>query len=185
MSQRDNLILDACVLLNLLATGVIENILKLSSQQSAICVLVEKESFYLRNETDVNESVSVDLNPLIESGLIEICYLENDDEQQMFVNLAAKLDDGEAMSLAIALSRNWHLATDDKKARRTFSENARSEQNLTSTLNLIKEWADEENIGIEEIKSILTKIETAARYRPAASDSNFQWWNSFFEVNND
>ena len=177
MANRDYLILDACVLLNLLATGVIEKILKIASYESIICVLVKGESLYLRNETDVNEIVSVALQPFIKMGIIKLCDLETDHEQQMFVNLAAKLDDGEAMSLAIALSRSWHLATDDKKARKIFIENTQNEQQLTSTSNLIKEWADKEGIDDEAIKVILTKVEIMAHYHPSASDANFQWWS--------
>jgi predicted nucleic acid-binding protein len=175
--NRNYLTLDACVLLNLLTTGVIEKILKVAAQEAMICVLVRKESLYLRNENDINEIVSVDLQPLIEKGIISLCDLETDDEQQMFVNLAAKLDDGEAMSLAIALSRNWHLATDDKKARKIFIENAPNEQLLTSTSDLIKRWTETADIDDEEIKSILTKIEIMAHYRPSVSDANFQWWS--------
>ena len=71
----------------------------------------------------INENESVDIDDLISRDVIQICNCDNAEEQELFVNLAASLDDGEAMSLAIALSRNWHLATDDKKARRIFKEN--------------------------------------------------------------
>jgi predicted nucleic acid-binding protein len=175
--NRDYLIIDACVLLNLLATGVIEKILKVAAYESMICVLVRRESLYLRNETDVNEMVSIDLQLFIDKGIIKLCDLKTEGEQQLFVNLAAKLDDGEAMSLGIALSRNWHLATDDKKARKIFIENAQNKQQLTSTSDLIKKWVETESIDDKETKSILTKVEIIAHYRPASTDANFQWWN--------
>ena len=49
----DCLILDGCVLLNLLATGLVEQILKCAAKSALICVLIETENFYLRNEADV------------------------------------------------------------------------------------------------------------------------------------
>lgn len=181
MSGRKYLILDACVLLNLLATGVIEKILKVVAQSLMVCVLVTEESLYLTNEVDVSEAVPIDLQELIENKVINICDLETDDERQMFVNLAIKLDDSEAASLAIALMRNWSLATDDKKARKVFKETASNEQLLTTTSDLIKEWAEKENIPAKPLKEILLKIELAARYFPSSSDTNFQWWNDILQ----
>lgn len=177
INQRDYLILDACVLLNLKATGIIQDILGVIAQNVVICVLVKEESFYLRKEEDINESESVDIDDLINQGIIQLCDFENIDEQNLFVNLAAELDDGEAMSMAIALSRNCHLATDDKKARRIFNENAKDNKLLTSTTDLIKEWAENENIDDLTIKSILLKVERKASFRPPKSDINLQWWN--------
>lgn len=177
VNQRDYLIIDACILLNLIATGMIREILSVIAQNSMVCVLVKNESLYLRKEDDINENESVDIDELINQGVIQICDCETIDEQELFVNLAASLDDGEAMSLAIALSRNWQLATDNKKARRIFRENNSNNDFLISTTDLIKSWAESEPISDEIIKSILIKIERKASFRPPKSDPNLQWWN--------
>ncbi len=177
MNQRNYLIIDACVILNLIATGMIEQILSVIAQNSMICVLVKNESLYLRKEDEINDTEPIDIEGLITQELIQVCDCETVAEQQLFVNFAAVLDDGEAMSLAIALSRNWHLATDDKKARRIFSENAQNDKLLVSTSDLIKEWAENENIGDLAIKPILLKVERKASFRPPRSDPNLQWWN--------
>lgn len=167
MKSFECLILDACVLLNLLATGVLEQILQASVRESSICILVGKEGFFLRNDTDVNEIESVDLKPFIESGIIKSCNLEIDTEWQMFVNLAARLDDGEAMTLAIALSRNWRVATDDKKMRKVFLEYAGGDsESLVSTSDLIKKWIKKEKIDEKTVESTLTMIEKRAGFRP-------------------
>lgn len=177
VNQRDYLIIDACILLNLIATGRIREILSVIAQNSMICVLVKNESLYLRKEEDINENESVDIDDLINQGVIQICDCETIDEQELFVNLAASLDDGEAMSLAIALSRNWQLATDDKKARRIFRENNSNNNFLISTTDLIKIWVESENIAENTIKPILLKVERKASFRPPKSDINLQWWN--------
>lgn len=181
MTNRNNLIIDACVLINLLASGVIEQILRIAAQDLNICVLVRNESIFLRNEADLTELIPIDIQPYIDNGLINICDLETDEEQELFVNLAAKLDDGEAMSIAIALSRNWDVATDDKKARRIFLENVQTNQELTSTSSLIRQWVETENISENEVKSILLKIEKSARFYPADSDANYQWWTDILQ----
>ena len=154
-----------------------QKILSIIAQNSMICVLVKDESLYLRKEDDINENESVNIDELINQGVIQICDCETIEEQEFFVNLAAILDDGEAMSLAIALSRNWHLATDDKKARRIFKENNSNNNFLISTTDLIKTWAESEKIDADIIKSILLKVERKASFRPPKSDPNLQWWN--------
>lgn len=176
-NQREYLIIDACVLINLIATGLLKEILSLIAQNSVICVLVKGESLYLRNEEDINELESIDIDDLVNQEIIQLSDCETVEEQELFVNLAADLDDGEAMSVALALSRNWHLATDDKKARRIFTENSQDEQLLVSTSDLIKEWVDNENIDDFIIKSILLKVERKASFRPSKSDINLKWWN--------
>ena len=176
MNQRNYLILDACVLLNLIATGIIKDILTLIAQNSMVCILVKNESLYLRKENDINESELVDIDDLLNQGVIQLCDCETAMEQELFVNLVASLDDGEAMSLAIALSRNWHLATDDKKARRVFSENSQNKKLLISTSDLIREWTENENSDDSVIKPILLKVERKASFRPPKSDTNLQWW---------
>lgn len=181
MTNRNNLIIDACVLINLLASGVIEQILRIAAQDLNICILVRNESIFLRNEADLTELIPIDIQPYIDNGLINICDLETDEEQELFVNLAAKLDDGEAMSIAIALSRSWDVATDDKKARRIFLENVQTNQELTSTSSLIRQWVETENISENEVKSILLKIEKSARFYPAGSDANYQWWTDILQ----
>lgn len=178
MNLKNYLIIDACVLLNLIATDVIKEILTLITQNAIICVLVKNESLYLRKEDDINEFEPIDIDDLIDQGIIQLCDFKTTEEQEFFINLAANLDDGEAMSLAIALSRNWHLATDDKKARRLFKENNPKDDSLISTTDLIKTWAESENIDDDIIKSILIKVERKASFRPPKSDPNLQWWNN-------
>lgn len=177
MSKRLSLILDACVLLNLLATKIAEDVLRAAAQTAFICVLVEAESLYLRNENDLNELEPVDLKPLIEAGVLQLCDVESEEEEQLFVNLAGKLDDGEAMSLAIALNRGWSCSTDDKKARRIFLENTNDEQLLLGTSDLIRNWAEFNQVATKDVKAVLELIALKSRFRPPVSDRNYQWWN--------
>jgi predicted nucleic acid-binding protein len=176
VTEKNYLLIDACVLINLVAIGMMEEILKSVVYESYICTIVRNETIFLRDETDPTELVSIDINLHVDNGLLKICDLETDSEQVLFVNLAARLDDGEAMSLAIALSRHWELATDDKKARRIFRENETKGQELESTSSLIRKWAETEKIGEQKVKEVLSGIEKSARYSPSKSDGNYQWW---------
>ena len=115
-------ILDAYVLINLLASGEIEGVLRAAAEESLICSAVEGESIYLRTEDPKAPLEPIDLRPLIGAGLLTVCHIEGDEEAELHVDYASALDDGEAMSLAIALSRRFVLATDERKARRLFLE---------------------------------------------------------------
>jgi predicted nucleic acid-binding protein len=169
-------LLDTCVLLNLLATGKIESILGALSKRWLVCAAVEKESLYLRTEDPNNPLQPVSLAPLLSAKLLEICDIENADEAQLYVNYSARLDDGEAMSVALAVARGYHLATDERKARRIFLETGAAPQ-LSGTSNIIKEWTEIEKISRERAKSVLLAGVHKARFLPSASNENLQWWN--------
>jgi predicted nucleic acid-binding protein len=169
-------ILDACVLINLLASGEIEGVLGAAARQSLICSAVERESIYLRTDDPHAPLELIRLDPLVDSGLLKVCRVEGDEEAQLYVDYASKLDDGEAMSVAIALSRGFVLATDERKARRLFLEAAGDQRRLTSTPELVRLWAEAEHIPAPRLKESLLRIEARARYQPPASDANYQWW---------
>lgn len=176
MTPPRSLLIDTCVLINLLASGEIKAILKVAAQKSLICSIVEKESIYLRADDPQDGLETVNLQPLIEEGVLTICDIETPEEELAYVNYASALDDGEAMTLAIALARNWYLATDERKAQRLFLEVVNKSDLLTTTSTLIKDWSVAKRISSERIKSMLLKIENRARYRPPTWDVNNQWW---------
>ena len=90
------------------------------------------------------EILSINLRPLVAQGLIRAVSPDSETEENSFVNFAAELDDGEAVTGAIAMHRNWGIATDDRKARRVFARTNPHVQ-LLSTPELIKHWADTHN----------------------------------------
>jgi predicted nucleic acid-binding protein len=172
-------ILDACVLINLLASEEAEDILQATGKECRICVVVEKESLYLRPDDPHEETFeSVKLDVLINSGLLTLCDIEGDYEAALYVDYASRMDDGEAMSTAIAVSRNYILATDDRKARRIFLESITDSKRLTSTSELIRNWADNRLISPVRLKAVLTRIQHKANFCPPRRDPNFTWWNN-------
>lgn len=169
-------ILDACVLINLLASGEAEGILRAAARDSFICTAVEGESIYLRTGDPKAPLEQVDLRPLIDSRLLTVCSIEGAQEAEVYVDYASALDDGEAMSLAIAISRGFILATDERKARRLFSEAISDPLRLASTSALLRRWAEVEKIPADRLKRALLSIEKRARYQPPAADPDHQWW---------
>src|SRR4051812_19358929 len=99
-------ILDACGILNLYATGRFLPILTELRNDWYLPIAVERESQHYRqpDPTDPEKLivVPIDLLPAIDGGIITRCDCESDEESALYVELAAKIgDDGEAMGLAI------------------------------------------------------------------------------------
>ena len=143
-----------------------------------MCDLVIHESFFLRDDLNPEERLQVDLGPYLADGVLQLCELSNDSETEMFVDLAVALDDGEAKSLAIALSRGLAVVTDDRKARRIFVEMGGQPANLLSTADVIRTWAGEANISKETLKIALNRVQIRSRFIPRSTDPNHYWWES-------
>ena len=169
-------ILDACVLINLLASGEAGGVLRAAALESFICSAVEGESIYLRTEDAKAPLEPIELRPLTESGLLTACRIEGAQESGLYVHYASALDDGEAMSLAIAVSRGLILATDERKARRLLSEATADPLRLTSTSELLRRWAEAEAVPPGRLKAALLSVERRARFQPRAGDPHHQWW---------
>ena len=105
-----------------------------------------------------------------------VCNIEGGQEEELYVDYSALLDDGEAMSLAIAVSRGYVLATDERKARRLFIDTTQDPKRLIATSELLRQWADAERIPEDRVRIALQQIEKRARYQPPTNDSNCQWW---------
>ena len=165
---------DACVLINLLASGRFEDVASRCDLRFAIASVVAQEAMYLHN-ADSGESEMIDLNPLIGKGILETLTAESEDEKLRYIELALNLDDGEAESVAIAEARNFALATDDKKARNLIKREGLKIE-LWSTCALLRHWQSKCSISDSDTNSVLTNIFSRARYRPKSGHPDYDWW---------
>jgi len=167
---------DASVLLNLLAADCIAEIASALDWQFAICPLVRDEAKKLR-DASTGDMVPVDIAPLIESGVLQVFELSGDDEKTRYVEEATVVDDGEAMSIAIAACRRLELAIDDRQAsnhvRRTFPS-----LKLWTTPDIIKRWADVAALSEARLRDVFLSIEIRARYSPPNSHPLAAWWKA-------
>ena len=176
MSER---IIDACCLINLYASGEEESILR-ACGGFWIPAQVRSEALRIRrvDEDDPTRLVpqEIDLGGAIKAGYIRQCQLQGQEELDAFVRFAMQLDDGEASCLAVAESRGWSVATDDRKARRIASENGIP---LTSTPELVRRWIDATSPDHAAITELLRRIERFARFCPRRADPLHGWWVAF------
>lgn len=166
------LVLDASTLLNLLATGKAEAILQCMTVQGIVCALAASEVLHLRNEDPAKPPDPVSVQPLIASGLLVSASPLTPHEELIFVELAASLDDGEAMSLALCVSRNWALATDDRKAQTIATARAIP---VVASSHLVLNWIRECAIDRDTVRSALRLIAIRARFRPWRGYPEQKW----------
>lgn len=164
---------DTCTLINLLATGEVETLLRGLSERCLICDIGLAESLFLRDELGDRAEQRIDLSPLLHSRVLESCRAESPEEEELFVSLAAELDDGEALSLAISLVRGWDLATDDRKARRLATEIGVTA--LFTTQDILQ---FDESFDAQQKQQMIRRIETRARFTPKIGTPSSVWWSA-------
>jgi predicted nucleic acid-binding protein len=169
-------ILDSCVLLNLAASDEIADIIASIDGATFVCTAARKEALFLRDQTDAGVLVPLAIDDLLGGARIQVSDLATDDEEEQFVLLARDLDDGEAMSMAIAASRGMRFASDDQKARRVFVDLVSSPARLISTSDILKRWAETHAVTPQRLRDALRRIGVRARFTPSRRDPNAFWW---------
>jgi len=138
---------------------------------------VVQETLYIRKPDEEDESrlveALIDLTPMVTDGLIDLCDLQDQTEIELFVQLATTLDDGEATSMAIAKTRGWGLASDDRKARRLAGQLG---INVVTTAELVKAWSESTNATDDDVVQVFQNIQTYARFLPHKTMPLHQWW---------
>jgi len=171
----ETVILDACCTLNLSATSRIEVILRRLPYEFTVGSWGRREAQWL-SVPDLEERESVDLEPLIRAGVLTEEELRDRAEEALFVELGLTLADGEAEAAALAISRGYVLATDDRKARRVVAERHPSAR-LTGTLELLHAWQSAAAPSEAEVADALRRISERATYRPRRTHPLYTWWS--------
>jgi predicted nucleic acid-binding protein len=182
VDQPPPLILDACCVINLLASGSLREIVKIQGVRVAIAdVVLEHEVLRVppEGEEEDGETATADrvltLHPLVDEGRIEVMTIGSDPEMETFVSLALRLDDGEALSASLAIHRHGILATDDRKAIRVVTALA-PELEIRRTSDLVRTWAELASPADAEVREVLRRVERDASFVPGATDPNVGWW---------
>lgn len=171
-----SLLLDACCLVNLLATRRANEILRALPRRFQVVDGVASEVGYVRRGgscADADELDPVSLQPLIDDGLIDVLHLDDPAETGTYVDFADVLGNGEAMTLTIALHRGHAVVTDDRKAARIAGAHGVT---VVATLELIKQWSEGVALDARELRQALIDLHERGRYLPARSHPLRLWW---------
>lgn len=185
-----DVVIDACCLINLHAAEILCPSADSSLQGICSCLdfhfhmpeIVSQEALYLRRITEgeihpIKETI--DLSVYESEGIVHLYVIENEIETQRWVQYAMQVDDGEAACLAIAQSRRWMLATDDRKASRIAAENGVT---VVSTPQIVQDWANITNADNHILREIIQRIENNASYRPRKASPYYSWWMKFVDL---
>lgn len=164
---------DACVVINLVATGRSVEILAANDYRLLVLRAVADELGYLDIVgSEPVERELIDLAPLVSAGSALVVDLVSEELEQ-FVIFARDVDDGEAAALAVAHRRDLRIATDDRKAQRVASQ-AEPSIGIIRTSELLRTWS--ESVELAEVSQVLRAIRDRAHYIPRTSDPNYAWW---------
>lgn len=177
-------LLDACCLLNMLASGHCESILGASlagfPNTYAVVENVVSEVRFLRRGGDGDDAEvrePIDLQPLFSAGHLLREQLESAEEKQLFMEFATQLDDGEAATCALSVQRGYDVMTDDKKARRLLAA-THSKVRCIGTLEVMKAWSDGGQKDHLVIAKALRDIQERANFIPPRQSPLRSWWES-------
>lgn len=171
-----HLILDACCVLNFCASGQLLAILKSIPVRVAVTQVVrDRELITLQGLEDEENEGATQFEGAIAQGLLTIVDFESEEEAELFVNYAAILDDGESATGALAVRRQWAIATDDKKAISFFRKETPQIQ-ILSTLEIVKHWSEAVGVDSQTLREALNSIRVKGRYMPPKNHPLLSWW---------
>jgi len=176
------IVLDAVSLINLYASNHIEEILQAMPYQMAVTEYVKtKEALWIytdpSNKIKPNTAPIV-LEPLVMAGLLKVVDYETEGEAQDFVYFSQFIDDGEAVSGAIALNRGWSVASDDSGALKCFRQET-PHLKLVSTFDLINWWVEKAQPSEVLIVEVLRTIWQIGGHKPPPSHPLFRKCQGF------
>jgi predicted nucleic acid-binding protein len=172
---RRTLLLDACVAINLAAAASLDQIADTLQVTFVIVAQAASEAGYLR---DIVKGATVltpiGLDKFASSETLEIRELASA-ELELYLELAAIVDDGEAATIALAIHHRIELATDDRRARRLCAE--RSVAEPVRTVALLHAYSEAARLKNDEARQMLVQVRDRASFLPARSDPHLKWWN--------
>jgi predicted nucleic acid-binding protein len=172
-----HIILDACCVLNFSASGRFVEILQsLPAQVTVTQVVKDRELISLQRLSEETFEDANQFEAAIDLGLLRVEDFANDREAETFVNYASMLgDDGESATCAIAVHRQWAIATDDRQAISFFQREAPHLQ-ILSSLEIIRHWSETTDLSPGKLRSVLSDIRIRGRYIPHRSHPLLTWW---------
>lgn len=174
VSKGTTLLLDACCIINFLATGRIEEILTgLPYAFATSRLIVDKEVITVMRASGTREAIPPSRLEVLPG--LSILDLSGDEELNSFIHFATHLDDGEASVCALALSRKGAVATDDRKVIRLLA-GTRPEVQVIQTPELLFQWARLLRLKDTEARKLIYAVEQYARFRPRRDAPRADWW---------
>lgn len=187
LNLQNDVILDACSMISLYATGDLDAILRCIPRQVYIASYVEKiELKALYNPNTKEFDMPIDLQSVKQNGLLKVVEPVSRTEKLDAVNFAYDMsmkkpgkNTGEAITGSIAKSRSWMMITDDVDATKFFTDPSNTVQ-MTTTLHIMQHWSESNDASWTQVQTALKRIHIHARYGPPPKNHPLiAWWSSY------
>lgn len=177
--NRQLLLLDACCIINLVASKHIQKILETLPYDFATTRLVVSTEL-ISVGRGASTSESAEREALAQSYIeslksLRILDFSSEDELASFIEFATQLDDGEASVCALALAHGGAVATDDRKALRLL-ERKHPQASVVQTPELLYQWAELTGTPDQEMGALLRAVYQRGRFYPRRDAPRFDWW---------
>jgi len=169
----ERIAIDADVLMNLVASGQLAAIVDALQIRPVVAPAVASEVLFLFGEAAGDPPEPIDIVGLMDAGTLERASMA-EGETELYVELAAEVDDGEAQAIALAVARDTKVASDDKRACRAAEKRG---VEVVTTPELMERWGRllpaDQGVG-----DCLRRIERRAHYRPSSKHPLSKWWQA-------
>ena len=170
-------IVDACSLLNLLATRRETELLLALRVRLLAAPAVRSEAMYLNapsSPTGEPAREPADLSRLESSGLLRVMEL-GEAAVDAFVLAAAELTDNDAACVALAATHRLPLLTDDRKERRVCAK-LFPHVEIASTLSLVRQATEALRLDRDATRVVLQDLRLRGSFLPPRGDSSNAWF---------
>jgi predicted nucleic acid-binding protein len=174
---------DACVLLNLLATGRAGDLLRALDTSLIATPMAAAEVKYLAGTPDEEgrpTRQTVDLAELTAHGLLEVRGVPQA-ALDLYVRCAAELHDADASGIALAVSFGVALATDDGLARGVAAREAANLE-LVGTLALVRKGSEAIGVDQEGLVKLARNLRTRGNFLPPRQDPDREWYQRLLSL---
>jgi len=161
--SENGLVLDSCVIINLLCADLFEPFLEIFQDVKIAEFVKTKEIISMENKYVFSQEYL--------SGRL---LVPNESESELILELSKEVDDGEAYSIALAISRGYDFGTDDKKAIRVFNSFP-DHQKIWSTPELVFRVLENSGESFNK-QDIIKKIQDNAKYIPHPAHPHYKEW---------
>jgi hypothetical protein len=173
------LLLDACVAINLMATGRLDAIGSAAGVTFLLLRQAAAEAGALRDLAGAElVRTPIDFTPHVRAGTLRVVALVAA-ELPRYVECARQVDDGEAATIAAAACRGIPLATDDRKARRLCADLGLPAP--VRTLALLRQYAEAADLTRTDVRSLLLAVRRRASFAPPRADPDSPWWQGYLD----
>ncbi len=187
--SRDGVILNACCLRNICASGCMLAILGALPIPTMIARVVYNQEQPLRilHENKEGEGLVVehiDLQPILNAGLLVMASLSSEAEYAKMVDLATVLEDGEATTAALALQRRWAIGVDGLATAALMRQHLPDVQ-IVSTPILIQQWVERSRPPSRTLRAALQNMHQGTGYAPPVHHPLYLWWQEVLDTTKD